>query len=180
VAPDHDEAPQWEAIIDAGRAFHRGTTGLPRPAVVDSRTDWWAIADRQSWADTAPTVIAPLAPVAERLLRALTPLGQSQLIHGDLTGNVLFADGLPPAIIDVSPYWRPPAYADGVVIADALTWHGAQASLGVTLGVPIAAIARGLLFRLLTTQQRVLAGIGLDKLEDEAQRYGHAADLTGL
>ena len=47
-------------------------------------------------------------------------------MHGDLTGNVLFADGLPPAVIDFSPYWRPPAFASAVVVADALVWEGAD------------------------------------------------------
>jgi hypothetical protein len=35
---------------------------------------------------------------------------------------VLFAPGLPPAVIDLSPYWRPAAYADAVVVVDALLW----------------------------------------------------------
>src|SRR5262249_21720456 len=50
----------------------------------------------------------------------------SQLIHGDLTGNVLFDNRQPPAIIDFSPYWRPTAYASAIVIADALIWEGAD------------------------------------------------------
>ena len=50
-------------------------------------------------------------------------------MHGDLTGNVLFAPDLPPAIIDFSRYWRPPAYASSVVVADALVWEGADESL---------------------------------------------------
>jgi tRNA A-37 threonylcarbamoyl transferase component Bud32 len=29
---------------------------------------------------------------------------RAQIVHGDLTTNVLFAEGLPPLIIDVSPY----------------------------------------------------------------------------
>ncbi len=32
-----------------------------------------------------------------------------QLVHGDLTGNLLFHTSLPPAVIDLSPYWRPTA-----------------------------------------------------------------------
>jgi uncharacterized protein (TIGR02569 family) len=52
-----------------------------------------------------------------------------QLVHGDLTGNVLFADGLPPAVIDFSPFWRPTGYASAIVVADALVWEGADASL---------------------------------------------------
>jgi prepilin-type processing-associated H-X9-DG protein len=71
-----------------------------------------------------------LAPVIEPLRRCLRPLECAyQLIHGDFGGNVLFADGLPPAIIDFSPYWRSPELALGVVVADAIVWEGADLSL---------------------------------------------------
>lgn len=43
-------------------------------------------------------------------------------IHGDLTGNVLFAAGRAPAVIDFSPYWRPPVFAEAIVVADGLLW----------------------------------------------------------
>lgn len=46
-------------------------------------------------------------------------------MHGDLTGNVLFHRDLPPLVIDLSPYWRPPLYAAAIVIADALVFEGA-------------------------------------------------------
>lgn len=65
-----------------------------------------------------------------RLMTALRPIeAESQLIHGDLTGNVLFADGLPPAIIDFSPYWRPPGFAAAIVVGDALLWEEAEEDL---------------------------------------------------
>jgi hypothetical protein len=47
----------------------------------------------------------------------------SQLIHGDLTGNVLFDDQLPPAIIDFSAHWRPVPYVAAIVVADALIFR---------------------------------------------------------
>jgi prepilin-type processing-associated H-X9-DG protein len=50
-------------------------------------------------------------------------------VHGDLSGNVLFADGRPPAIIDFSPYWRPAAYADAIVAVDGLLWFDADPEL---------------------------------------------------
>ncbi|GAA2998245.1 TIGR02569 family protein [Actinokineospora diospyrosa] len=53
----------------------------------------------------------------------------SQLVHGDLPGNVLFAEGLPPAIIDWPPYWRPTAWASAVAVADALCWYDAEPDL---------------------------------------------------
>jgi hypothetical protein len=101
-------------------------------------------------------------------------------VHCDLTGNVLFANGLAPAIIDISPYWRPPAYAEGVVVADALCWHDAQASLADDLGVPRSAVARALLFRLLTTNARATSRIDVEDVHDEARRYELAADAIGI
>ncbi|PRC50682.1 TIGR02569 family protein, partial [Mycobacterium sp. ITM-2017-0098] len=41
--------------------------------------------------------------------------GPSQLVHGDLYGTVLFAGTAAPGITDITPYWRPPAWAAGVV-----------------------------------------------------------------
>ncbi len=38
---------------------------------------------------------------------------------------MLFYEGLPPLVIDPSPYWRPPAFASAIVVADALVFHGA-------------------------------------------------------
>jgi uncharacterized protein (TIGR02569 family) len=49
----------------------------------------------------------------------------AQAVHGDLLGNVLFDDGLPPAVIDWPAYWRPPSWAAAVAVTDALVWHGA-------------------------------------------------------
>ena len=39
----------------------------------------------------------------------------SQVVHGDLFGNVLFAGDAPPAVIDITPYWRPAGWAVGVI-----------------------------------------------------------------
>jgi hypothetical protein len=101
-------------------------------------------------------------------------------VHADLTGNVLFSPTLPPAVIDLSPYWRPPEYAEGVVIADALCWHGAQPSLLEETGVSVTAVARALLFRMATTNQAVSVGGARADLEDEARRYAYAAAAIGV
>lgn len=146
-----DGTPNWAAVIGAGRAVHTATAALTRPAFLDSRTDPWARADRAAWAEGPFEVPPELADVVVRLRAALEPLGPAQLIHGDLTTNVLTAPGQTPSIIDFSPYWRPPAYAEGIVIADALCWHAAAPDILDQLDVPVAAVARGLLFRILTT-----------------------------
>ena len=127
--PGHHQKRRWANIIHAGDAFHAAVADIPRPEFLNRRTDPWAIGDRVAWSDLPIEDFLDIKHVP-RLASVLEPLdAKSQLIHGDLTGNVLFADGLPPAIIDFSPYWRPTAFASAVVIADALVWEGADDSV---------------------------------------------------
>ncbi len=142
---------EWLTVLRAGRAFHQATRVLPRPDWLADRSSWWTRADAAGWGEQSMDVIAPLEPLVARLRHTVAPLGRDQLVHADLTGNVLIGTGHPPGIIDVSPYWRPSAYADGVVIADAMCWHGAGPDLLSAAEVSLAAVARGLLFRVLTT-----------------------------
>jgi uncharacterized protein (TIGR02569 family) len=119
----------WPEVIAAGQLFHEAISDVPRPALLDRRTDPWAVGDRVAWGELPAAEFEDVKHLT-RLVDALRPVGgRSQLVHGDLTGNVLFADGLPPAVIDFSPYWRPPAYAAAIVIGDALSWEGADESL---------------------------------------------------
>ncbi|MEV6671869.1 hypothetical protein [Streptomyces sp. NPDC051162] len=106
-------------------------------------------------------------------------------MHGDLTGNVLFAAGLAPGVIDFSPYWRPPAFAGAVVVADALTWHHADETLlheiAPTSGPDFAQyVARALIFRLITTNERLRTqgGEASPALTDEIRRYRHAQAIV--
>ncbi len=89
----------------------------------------------------------PRAPKRVRELSS-TRRTLSHLPRGPRVGR---GDRPPPGIIDFSPYWRPPSYAEGTVNADALNWHGAPPTLPDQVDVPLAAVARGLLFRVLTT-----------------------------
>jgi uncharacterized protein (TIGR02569 family) len=124
----HDKA-RWPEIIAAGERFHQAIGELPEPPFVAQRSDPWAIGDRVAWGELEADGFADVEHLAE-LVSARRPLeARCQLVHGDLTGNVLFADGLPPAVIDFSPYWRPRAYASAVVVADALVWESADESL---------------------------------------------------
>ena len=116
-----DHAPRWPEILAVGKRLHRALAGVERPsALLDARTDGWARADRIAWGEAPAADFAGL-PEVSHLLAARTAVSASnQLIHGDLSGNVLFADGLPPAVIDLPPYWRPAAYASAIVAVDAV------------------------------------------------------------
>ena len=129
VAGEHRERA-WPEVIAVGERFHAALAGVPRPDFLDRRTSHWALGDRVAWGEVPATDFQHVEHV-QRLVAALRPVDESasQVVHGDLTGNVLFAAGLPPAVIDLSAYWRPPAFASAVVVGDALVWEGADESL---------------------------------------------------
>ncbi|MFF3092931.1 phosphotransferase [Streptomyces cyaneofuscatus] len=115
---------RWPGVVAAGRAFHAALRELPRPAFLDRRTHPWAVADRVAWGEGETAVVPELAEPFARLLSLRRPVEATpQIVHGDLTGNVLFAPGQDPVVIDFSPYWRPPLYAEAVIIGDGLLWH---------------------------------------------------------
>jgi uncharacterized protein (TIGR02569 family) len=128
VEGEHRER-SWPEVIAAGERFHAAIASVPRPSLLDRRTDHWAIGDRVAWGELLAPDFEHVKHLAT-LVRALRPVAaQGQLVHGDLTGNVLFAAGFPPAVIDFSPYWRPPGFASAIVVGDALVWEGADDSL---------------------------------------------------
>lgn len=118
------EPRRVDDVVRAGQAFHRAIAALPRPSFLDSRDDAWSYADRHAWQEPVPPGSTAPSDLLARLFAVRRPVhGKSQVVHGDLLGNVLFADGLTPAIIDWPAYWRPPAWADAVAVADAMVWH---------------------------------------------------------
>jgi uncharacterized protein (TIGR02569 family) len=155
VAGDN-EPGRWAEAIEAGRRLQGALAGLDRPAFLDARTHAWSTGDRAAWGELPLEPWLGIGHVA-RLAPLLRPVSDgASLVHGDLTGNVLLAPGLPPAVIDFSPYWRPPPFADAVVVADALVWEGADESLlEAVAGVESFGqyLARALIYRLVTEQE---------------------------
>jgi uncharacterized protein (TIGR02569 family) len=145
-----EHAPRWDDVLAVSRAFHRVLADLTRPSFLDHREDRWAVADRMAFGER-PLVAPPeTAPLAEPLHARLEPIDlPSQVVHGDLSGNVLFADGLAPAVIDLTPYWRPAAFAEAVVVVDAIVWGSGDWSL--LRRVDEQLVLRALLRRLLET-----------------------------
>lgn len=191
ATPDVTAAPRWFDIMEAGRAFHRTLAGLPRPDLLDRRTDPWAIGDRVAWQERRPDLLPALRPPYEELTACLGPLPPDppQLIHGDLTGNVLFAPGLPPAVIDFSPYWRPAAFGEAVIVADAVIWHGAgsdllRAAARVRGADFLRYVARAVVYRLVTSSEVIRAAAPAAGSADtaealaEARRFERAARLV--
>lgn len=131
LAGVHQKQGRWKDILDVGQAFHVALADVDRPEFLDRRTNPWAAGDLAAWGEAPRTCRhEDLATLVERFAATLRPLElRSQLIHGDLGGNVLFAPGLAPAVIDFTPYWRPAGFALAVVIVDAVAWEGAPVSI---------------------------------------------------
>jgi uncharacterized protein (TIGR02569 family) len=144
---------RWAEVIAAGERLHRALVGVPRPSFLDSLDDPWTIGERAAWGELSAQPFVAVPHVAE-LLEATGPLEEpSQVIHTDLASNTLVADGLPPAVIDFSPGYRPVRYASAIVVADALVWHGAKEDV-VELIEPthggVQHLLRALVFRLVS------------------------------
>lgn len=152
VAGREGPAGRWPEVLAVADAFCAAVAHLPRPPFLEQRQHPWARADRAAWGEQALDPPPDVAALATRLRHLTAPPQQPpQLVHGDLAGNVLFHPDLPPAVVDVSPYWRPAAHASAVAVADALVWWGEGPELLAVAdetGRP-ALVARALLFRLL-------------------------------
>ena len=130
LLPGETDTRRQDEVLTAGLAFHEAIAGVARPDFLDVRDDPWSVGDRVAWEERpvagSPSYLELVAPLAE----ARRPVELvAQVVHGDLPGNVMFADGLPPAIIDWPVYWRPPAWASAVAVADALCWYDAEPGL---------------------------------------------------
>jgi uncharacterized protein (TIGR02569 family) len=156
-------SPRWPQLVAVSRALHAALAGVPVPSWRAATQNPWTIGDEVAWGERDPGPLlgpaaGPLAWQVRRLLAALRPVDlPDQLIHADLAGNVLFADGMPPAVIDFSPLERPACLPLAVVAVDALMWMRAcpevldwldqlltgEAELGQLL-------ARALIYRLIT------------------------------
>lgn len=152
-------SPCWPRPITASRAFHAALAGRPAPPWLGRDGSPWTLADQVAWGERDPGDLlgrgpGGLAAQVRGLLAAQRPVRlPAQLMHGDLGGNVLFADGEPPAVIDFSPYWRPAGLALAIAAVDALMWGGADpAILGALAAEPGLGqlLARGLAGRLVT------------------------------
>lgn len=201
-------------VLKTGQALHTATRGVKRE-VAPVEDHAWARADAAVWGEGEIDVLKAWTTLVDALtdfIRDEPDLGPSQLIHGDLSGNVLFPSPSDPpsasssaatskksgkgrraqpnekeehGVIDFSPYFRPAPYALGIVMADALAWHGHGSELRgavqrAGVSVPVGAIARGLLFRIYTAIGLREEGVQEESEAEEVERFTKAAKAMGL
>ena len=146
----HERAGAWREALEVSDAFHAATAAVAwSPAMATDHP--WAVGAAFAWGEVELGIPARFASTVDAYLTRREPLElPSQLIHSDLCNNVLFHEELPPAVIDVSPQWRPKRFADAIAVVDAIGWFGAGrdaiAALGDDIGEQLA--IRAALFRL--------------------------------
>lgn len=169
-----DGAPgggRWRDVLDVADRFHDAVSSVPWSDAI--ATDHpWALGGAFAWGERAIDVPDRFAPVVEALTARRRPLDlQAQLTHSDLCNNVLFHDGLPPAVIDVSPCWRPARWSKAIVAVDSIGWFGADsealASFADHEGVQL--VIRAALFRLGSAV--LLCSADPDRLAAEVTAY---------
>lgn len=122
--------PRFDEARQAGQALHQAIADVPEPRFLRERDDLYSWADRLAWGEVLDSEgrlgHGHGATVYRQFAASRRPVtAPSQIVHGDLHGNVLFAGNAAPAVIDLTPYWRPGGWAIGVLAVDAVTRGGA-------------------------------------------------------
>jgi uncharacterized protein (TIGR02569 family) len=172
-------SPRWPELIAVSRALHAALAGVSVPPWRGTEEDNpWVIGDQVAWGERDPgALLGPaageLAGQVKLLLAALWPVRlPDQLIHADLAGNVLFADGRTPAVIDFSPLERPAGLPLAVAAVDALRWHQALPEVLDQLADEPELdqlLARALIYRHVTEIIRHAGTPGIDRVARAGQ-----------
>ena len=184
------EPGRFDELLATSDAFHGALASAPAawPDFLRDRTTPWAIGDRVAWGDASLRADAVrVRAVFDRLMSLAAADADGfvrQVVHGDVGGNVLFADasGLPPAIIDVSPYYRPRAFADAILVVDSVAWERAPLTLAERFLAPDESraelLARAVVFRLVAAVE--LWGAESARVEAELEAYRPIVSLLDL
>ena len=184
------ERTRWQDVRVAAEAFHRAlrvavdAAGVDaRPAWLDTRGHRWALAEGVVWRGeplpTAAIYDVPEWELFERFRVAGPPLTveeaeRSQVVHGDIAGNVLVGTDGTPTFIDMSPGWRTPSSAEVQILVEGYAFFGGVES--VLAGFDRADIARACAFRLMCGFQAL--AIGLELNPEQLTRFRRILDLV--
>ncbi len=132
--------PRHDEVVAVSTRLHAAMAGLSRPRFLnpgapssEQSVDLFTVADGAAWGERPPSELAgepDSAALFAELAAARMPVHAApQLVHGDLFGTVLFAGTAAPGVTELTPYWRPAAWASAVAVIDALAWGGADDGL---------------------------------------------------
>lgn len=113
----HSTKEDVVGVIEGIIAFHKALAGIQKNSLMDENQTAWGKADRWCWGEKPEHIHPIVEPLVNTLYELRRPVEglKDQLIHGDLSlANILIAPHLPPAFIDLSPFWRPVEFALGM------------------------------------------------------------------
>ncbi|TDQ40677.1 hypothetical protein [Aureibacillus halotolerans] len=118
-----------EGKLKVARLFHKDLAGSPYRSAPTVENPW-SRGHRIAWCQEEIPIEtnATAKEVLHQLLTSITrhPDYETQLIHGDLAGNILFHQTLPPVVIDFSPTIAPAAYGESILLCDCIAWQGSS------------------------------------------------------
>ena len=123
--------PRHDAVVEVAMRLHDALVTVPRPRLLDDRDDLLNVSAAAAWGERRllldmPTGGELYAALAVNRRPVQLP---AQVVHPELFGAVLFdGDGV-PAVVDLSPAWRPAEWAAAVIVVDALAWGDADDGL---------------------------------------------------
>lgn len=149
---------RWPEKLQVAAAFHATLAAMQTEPVPDADNPWSRAHDIVWRRSPVPMAIHPeIRAVVDGVVQVFAGGERGcGIIHGDLCGNVLFHDSLPPLVIDFSPTLAPVAYAQAILVADAIAWEGAPLELIDVLPAGVersANLYRAVAFRLLVAAQ---------------------------
>lgn len=113
------------------RLFHRDLSHV-NVRDIPHTDNPWSRGHRIAWqTDRLPTgILREAKEIIDHLLSGLSLKEQykMQIVHGDLSGNILFDQVLSPLIIDFSPTLAPVEYAEAILACDCIAWQGSEVS----------------------------------------------------
>ncbi len=110
----HNYKDSIKTSIQAITAFHKAIEDFSKPDFLGKEDSPYIRADTYAWGDKPESIHEDIKNLVEALYAIRKPVVglKEQIIHGDLNpNNILVSDSLPPAIIDITPYWRPIEFA---------------------------------------------------------------------
>ncbi|MCK8061115.1 MULTISPECIES: hypothetical protein [unclassified Fusibacter] len=103
-------------------AFHEALKEIAT-SLLPKTDDPWSRAHRLLWQGERLEATSDMAIFVNHLLNQLPIYDEAlQIIHSDLSSNILFHETLAPLIIDFSPAVAPKSFADAVLICDSIAW----------------------------------------------------------
>lgn len=156
--------------------FHRSLSGVKRPDFLEARDDPWSIADRIVWGIQEWNPSGRIQQLNRTLVDRFMDFSLDwQVVHGDVSGNMLWQPGEPIGIIDFTPYWCPTGFGEAIFVVDAVMWEGADLATMLALGEHIREfsqlVIRAFSRRVLEIDTQVRAGFRDDSSYDQAERY---------